>query len=179
VTADNQNWKPLRAEDALIKELRLLCRDEVGLIEQRTAFINQLRHALAEYYPTALEAFEDWGAVSAWMFLQCFPTPQLLEKAGKRRWEKFLHSRHLWRTESGPRRMEPFAKATEFCGSEPTAKAKSMLALSLVKMLFALEDRRIDSPSTANGSKNFSSLIPITACSVLYLALGPNLPRAY
>jgi len=42
-----------------------LCRDEVGLIEQRTGFINQLRHALAEYYPTALEAFEDWGAVSA------------------------------------------------------------------------------------------------------------------
>jgi hypothetical protein len=26
----------------------------------------------------------------------------------KRLWEKFLHSRHLWRNESGPRRMEPF-----------------------------------------------------------------------
>jgi len=81
---DGHGWKPLRPEDPLIKELRLLCRDEVGLIEQRTAFINQLRHALAEYYPTALEAFEDWGAISAWMFLQRFPTPQLLEKAGKR-----------------------------------------------------------------------------------------------
>ena len=136
---DGQNWKPLRREDPLIKELRLLCRDEVGLIEQRTAFISQLRHALAEYYPTALEAFADWNAVSAWMFLQRFPTPQLLEKAGKRQWEKFLHSRHLWRNESGPRRMELFAKATEFCGSEPTANAKSMLTLSLVAMLFAIE----------------------------------------
>src|SRR6266481_3626762 len=136
---DGQNWKPLRPEDFLIKELRLLCRDEVGLIEQRTAFTNQLRHALAEYYPTALEAFEDWGSVSAWMFVQRFPTPQALKEAGKRHWEKFLHSRHLWRTESGPRRMELFAKATEFCGSEPTANAKSMLSLSLVKMLFALE----------------------------------------
>ena len=37
--------------------------------------------------------------------------------------------------------MELFAKATEFCGSEPTANAKSMLALSLVKMLFALENQ--------------------------------------
>jgi hypothetical protein len=88
-----------------------------------------------------LEAFEDWGAMSAWMFLQRFPTPQLLEKAGKRQWEKFLHSRKLWRNESGPRRMELFAKATEFCGSEPTVNAKSMLALSLVKMLFALENQ--------------------------------------
>ena len=138
---DGQDWKALRPEDPLIKELRLLCRDEVGLIEQRTAFVNQLRHALAEYYPTALEAFEDWGTVSAWMFIERFPTPQLLEKAGKRQWEKFLHSRHLWRNQSGPRRMELFAQATEFCGSEATTRAKSRLALSLVKMLFALEDQ--------------------------------------
>ena len=136
---DGQGWKPLRPEDPLVKELRLLCRDEVGLIEQRTAFINQLRHALAEYYPTALEAFEDWGSVSAWMFVQRFPTPQALKEAGKRHWEKFLHSRHLWRTESGPRRLELFAHATDFCGSAPTANAKSQLALSLVSILFAVE----------------------------------------
>ena len=48
---DGQDWKALRPEEPLIKELRLLCRDEVTLIEQRTAFISQLRHALAEYYP--------------------------------------------------------------------------------------------------------------------------------
>ena len=30
---DGQGWKPLHPEDPLIKELRLLCRAEVGLIE--------------------------------------------------------------------------------------------------------------------------------------------------
>ena len=40
---DGQNWEPLRPENPLVKELRLLCRDEVRLIEQRTAFINQRR----------------------------------------------------------------------------------------------------------------------------------------
>jgi hypothetical protein len=79
----------------LIRELRLLCRDEVSLIEQRSAFIQQLRRALAEYYPAALEAFEDWTSVSAWMFLQRFPTPQALGQAGKRKWQNFLHSRRL------------------------------------------------------------------------------------
>jgi len=74
---DGHGWKPLRPEDPLIKELRLLCRDEVALIEQRTAFINQLQHALGEYYSTALEAFEDWSSVSAWMFVQCFLHPRL------------------------------------------------------------------------------------------------------
>jgi transposase len=136
---DGQNWKALRPEEPLIKELRLLCRDEVSLIEQRSAFINQLRHALAEYYPAALEAFEDWASVSAWMFLQRFATPELLAQAGKRQWQKFLHSRRLWGSDQGPRRMEIFARATEFAGTPPTVKAKSLLALSLVQMLFAIE----------------------------------------
>jgi hypothetical protein len=45
----------------------------------------------------------------------------------------------LWRDESGPRRLELFAQATDFCGSAPTAKAKSQLALSLVSILLAVE----------------------------------------
>ena len=138
---DGHGWRALRPEDPLVKELRLLCRDEVGLIEQRTSFICQLRHALGEYYSIALEAFEDWGSISAWMFVQRFPTPQILQGAGKRQWEKFLHSRHLWRAESGPRRMELFAHATELSGTVPMANAKSQLALSLVSMLFALEEQ--------------------------------------
>jgi hypothetical protein len=125
----------------LIKELRLLCRDEVSLIEQRTAFIQQLRQALAEYYPAALEAFGDWTSVSAWMFLQRFPTAQALAQAGKRKWQNFLHSRRLWGSDEGPRRMEIFAQATKFAGTPPTVKAKSLLALSLVEMLFAVEKR--------------------------------------
>jgi len=73
------------------------------------------------------------------MFVQRIPTAQALKEAGKRKWEKFLHSRHLWRAESAPRRLELFARATEFCGSAPMTNAKSQLALSLVSMLFALE----------------------------------------
>ena len=99
---DGHGWKTLKPEEPLIKELRLLCRDEVSLIEQRSAFIQQLRHALAEYYPAALEAFEDWTSVSAWMFLQRFPSPELLAQAGKRQWQKFLHSRRLWGSDQGP-----------------------------------------------------------------------------
>jgi transposase len=136
---DGQNWKALNPEEPLIKELRLLCRDEVSLIEQRTAFVQQLRQALAEYYPAALEAFEDWTSVSAWMFLQRFPTAEALAQAGKRQWQKFLHSRRLWGSDQGPRRMEIFAHASELAGTPPTVKAKSLLALSLVQMLFAVE----------------------------------------
>ena len=40
---DGQSWKALAKEDPLVAELRLLCRDEVALIEERTALVNQLQ----------------------------------------------------------------------------------------------------------------------------------------
>src|SRR3974390_1827832 len=78
------------------------------------------------------------------MFIQRFPTPQALLQAGKRQWEKFLHSRHLWRSESAPRRMELFAHAAEFAASPATTSAKSLLALSLVQILLALEKQLVE-----------------------------------
>ena len=78
---DGHAWRQLKPQDPRIQELRLLCRDEIELIGQRTAFVNQLREALREYYPAALEAFDDWTLLSPWEFIQQFPTPQALEKA--------------------------------------------------------------------------------------------------
>jgi transposase len=82
---DGSNWKPLSRQDPLLEQLRLLCRDEMALIEERTALINQLQAALHEYYPAALAAFEDWTLPAAWAFVEAFPTPQALVSAGKRR----------------------------------------------------------------------------------------------
>lgn len=135
---DGQGWKALAPEDPLVAELRLLCRDEVALIEERTALINQLQSALHEYYPAALEAFEDWTLPSAWAFVERFPTPQLLQAAGQRRWEKFLHSHRLARPQTYDKRLEIFARAGEFVSGEALTRAKSRLALARVGMLRTL-----------------------------------------
>ncbi len=55
---DGHGWKQLLAKDTLVAELRLLTRDEVALIGQRTALVNKLRAALSTYYPAALAAFD-------------------------------------------------------------------------------------------------------------------------
>ena len=136
---DGHGWKALAKEDPLIAELRLLCRDEVALIEERTGLINQLQSALQEYYLAALEAFEDWTLPSAWAFVESFPTPHVLQKAGKRRWEKFLHSHKLARPQTYQRRMEIFARAHEFISGDPLTRTKSRLALARVRMLRVLE----------------------------------------
>lgn len=84
---DGHAWRALGPKDPLIEELRILCRDEVALIEERTALINQLRQALREYYPTALEAFDVWTADFSRAFVERFPSAAALSKAGKRQWE--------------------------------------------------------------------------------------------
>jgi hypothetical protein len=88
---DGSNWKPLSKQDPRLEQLQLLCRDEMALIEERTALINQLQAALHDYYPAALAAFEDWNCPGAWAFVETFPTPQALVSAGKRRWDKMFY----------------------------------------------------------------------------------------
>lgn len=138
---DGQGWKALQPMDPLTQQLRLLCRDEVVLIEQRTALVNQLQQALAEYYPAALEAFEDWTDAFTWDFVLEFPTPQSLVKAGRRRWEKFLHAHKLWRPETAEKRLKIFARADQFKGSDAIVRAKSQLAVSLAKLLRTLRQQ--------------------------------------
>jgi len=137
---DGQAWRPLRPDDPLTVELRLLCRDEIGLIKQRTALVCQLRAALHEYYPTALRAFDDWTARASWAFLERFPTPQALVGSGKRRWEKFLHTHKLYHSkELYQKRLSLFATADQFCGSPAVINAKSLLAVSLAMQLGVLQ----------------------------------------
>lgn len=119
--------------------MRLLCRDEISLIEKRTALVNQLQQALYEYYPAALEAFQDWTMPAAWAFIEAFPTAQKLTSSGKRAWEKFLHKNKLFRPETYEKRMEIFQNATQLTVREEIARAKSRLALALISMLQALQ----------------------------------------
>jgi len=132
-------WKPLSPEDPMIVELRQLTRDEVALIAQRTSLVNQLRQALHEYYPTALRAFDNWICPSSWSFIEWFPTSQNLAAAGPKKWKKFFHTVKLNDARKAEERIALFQHATDFCGSAPTTSAKSLLALTIVKLLRTLE----------------------------------------
>ncbi len=59
----------------------------------------------------------------------------------------------------------------QFCGSKPATKAKSLLALSLLKMLFALEDRLAEYRQRI---EELFAPIPITSFLALYRARAPS-----
>ena len=139
---DGHGWRPLRPEDPQTQLLRILCRDEISLIEQRTALVLKLKETLREYFPAALEAFEDWTVPSAWEFVICFRTPQELTKAGKRKWNTFMHNHHLWNARTTELRMEIFARADQFASpSKAVTTAKSLLAVTLARTLCTLEEQ--------------------------------------
>jgi transposase len=136
---DGHAWRVLRPQDEATAILRALCRDEISLIEQRTLLVNQLQAGLREYYPAALEAFDDWTLPSTWAFLQQFPTPLELEKAGKKKWEKFLHTHKLWRPQTREQRLALFAAANALPACAAVVSAKSLLAVSLARVLATLQ----------------------------------------
>jgi transposase len=136
---DGHGWRALAPTDPLLAELRLLCRDEIELIEERTALINQVQAALREYYPVLLQAFSDWGLPAAWAFLLQFPTPAALAQAGRRRWEKFLHTHKLFRPETAETRLALFAQAAGFTAGPAITQAKSRLAQARARQLQTLE----------------------------------------
>lgn len=139
---DGHGWRPLAPQDPLTAELRLLCRDEVRLIGQRTALVLQLEAALHEYYPAALRAFDDRTSRGAWEFVIQFPGPHRLASAGRRKWERFLHAHKLYRPSTAPGRLEAFAGAAAFANPNPAvAAAKSLLAVTLARQLCLLESQ--------------------------------------
>jgi hypothetical protein len=86
-----------------------------------------------------LEAFDDWTMPAAWSFVISFSTPQILFKAGKRKWKKFLHIHKLGRPTTYQRRLKIFARAHQFAGSDAAVRAKSRLAVARAKQLQLLE----------------------------------------
>jgi len=141
--SDGHAWPPLHAQDEPTTALRLLCRDEIVLIEQRTALVNQLQAALREYYPIALESFDDWTKPFTWAFVRAFPTAAVLKQAGKRHWEKFLHVHKLWRSDTLTHRLGLWVHGQQLNASPAVVTAKSLLAVSLAAVLESLQ-RQID-----------------------------------
>jgi transposase len=76
VRTDRHNHRRIAGDSADAEAIKVLARTHQSLIWARTRQTNTLRSALREYYPAALEAFEDLTHGDALGVLDRAPTPQ-------------------------------------------------------------------------------------------------------
>ncbi len=76
VRTDRNNHRPVAGDSEQVEAVKLLARAHQGLVHSRQRQVNQLRSALREFYPAALEAFkDDLGGRDAMAILEYAPTP--------------------------------------------------------------------------------------------------------
>ncbi len=72
---DRHNHRPIAADSPEAEAVKVLARGHQNLIWARNRHTNQLRNALREYYPGALDAFDDLADRDALAVLGKAPTP--------------------------------------------------------------------------------------------------------
>lgn len=75
VRTDRHNHRPIAGDSGQAQAIKVLARAHQNLIWARTRHTNGLRSALREYYPAALEAFDDLADRDALAVLGRAPTP--------------------------------------------------------------------------------------------------------
>lgn len=77
VRLDGHNHRPVAGDSELAEAVKVLARAHQSLIWTRQRQTNQLRSTLREFYPGALDAFDDLASADALSVLAVAPTPTL------------------------------------------------------------------------------------------------------
>jgi transposase len=81
--SDLADLRRLQPDSPLIAELKLLTRDQDGLIQSQTRLVNQLTACLKAYYPVAVTLFGQLHQPTTLAFLHAFPTLQAAQAASE------------------------------------------------------------------------------------------------
>lgn len=76
VRTDRHNHRTVAADSELLAAIKVTARTHQNLIWTRTRHSNQLRSTLREFYPAALEAFDELAHRDALAILAIAPTPE-------------------------------------------------------------------------------------------------------
>jgi transposase len=82
VRTDAHQLRPVAGDSAEAEAVKVVTRMHKTLIWERTRAVQRLRHALREYFPAALVAFEDLDAVDTLELLAKAPDPTAAARLG-------------------------------------------------------------------------------------------------
>jgi len=83
VRTDSHQLRPVAGDSAAAEAVKVVARSHKTMIWDRTRHTQRLRHALREYFPAALEAFDDLDAADALELLGRAPDPASAAKLNR------------------------------------------------------------------------------------------------
>src|SRR6266704_768757 len=95
VRTDAHQLRPVAGDTAGAEAVKVVTRAHKTLIWERTRAGQRLRHALREYFPAALEAFEDLDAADALELLAKAPDPASAARLSTAKIQAVLRGEHL------------------------------------------------------------------------------------
>jgi len=138
------------------RKLQILVEDRRQLVDQATAYSNQLRAKLKQYYPQALRWLPDLHAVVAGEFLKRWPTLPLLQKARRETIEKFFHRHNCRSEELIQKRLDEVPQAVVATTDAAIVDSSVTMVLALVELMAVLRthiaalDREIAATAAAH-----------------------------
>ena len=136
--SDLADLRRLVPDSPLVAELKLLTRDQDGLVQSQTRLVNQLTACLKAYYPTALALFGKLHQASTLAFLQAFPTLEQARAATVEQVAAVLKATHHPHPETKARWIHQQLHQPQLAADPAVARAKGRLALALVAQLLPL-----------------------------------------
>jgi transposase len=136
--ADLADLRRLTPDSEKVAELKLLTRDQDGLIQMQTRLVNQLTACLKAYYPVALDLFGKLQQKSTLLFLQTYPTPQVAQAASCEQIQKLLQSCRHPQAKAVASSIVEQVHQPHLQADAVTIRTKSRLTLALVSQLLPL-----------------------------------------
>ena len=136
VRTDRHRHRPLAQDSDLAEALKVLARSHKSLIWTRQQLCNQLRSALLEFYPGALEAFaDDLCGLDALSLLKQAPTPEQGRRLSLAKISSTLRKAGRRNLEQRAARIQHTLRAPRLEESELVAQAYRVTVVSLAGVL--------------------------------------------
>ena len=141
VRTDSHQLRPAAGDSPEAEGIKVLARTHKTLIWERTRAVQRLRHQLREYFPAALEAFEDLDAPDALELLGKAPDPARAAKLTRAQVSAAL-KRARRRDISGKATAILAALRSEHLGQPPALTAAyAATARSLIAVIVTLNEQ--------------------------------------
>ncbi|SOE97392.1 Transposase [Burkholderia sp. D7] len=163
-----ERFSPLRPQSALMRSLVSLVERRRQLVGDQNRLTNRLCDTLKQYYPQALEWFDDRGTVLFCDFLERWPTLRSVRQARTAVLERFFHAHHCRSASRISARIESIRAAAALTEDPAIIGPCRLHVLALVAQLRAVLAAIVQ----------FNLEIAQVACTLPDYALFESLPGA-